>query len=99
LNAERAGVIGVNLRPSLTTLALADLSGRFIAQQSMPTADTPQKFLSELGARLRQLIKTHANISYEGIGISVPGRVDEQTQRARLCAQSGLGRGGFENAA
>lgn len=91
LNAERAGVIGVNLRPSLTTLALADLSGRFIAQQSMPTPDTPQKFLTELGARLRQLIKTHANISYEGIGISVPGRVDEQTQRLVFAPNLGWG--------
>lgn len=81
LNEARAGVIGVNLRPTLTTLALADLSGRFIAQQSMPTAETPQKFLNELSARLRQLIKAHANISYEGIGVSVPGRVDAQTQR------------------
>ena len=91
LNAERAGVIGVNLRPTLTTLALADLSGHFIAQESMPTADTPQKFLSELSARLRQLIEAHPNISYEGIGVSVPGRVDEQTQRLVFAPNLGWG--------
>lgn len=91
LNEERAGVIGVNLRPGLTALALADLSGHFIVQQSMPTAGTPQKFLSELSARLRQLIKAHAGISYEGIGISVPGRVDEQTQRLVFAPNLGWG--------
>src|SRR5215475_13097231 len=35
LNNERAGVIGVNIRPRLTTLALTDLNARFISQESI----------------------------------------------------------------
>jgi predicted transcriptional regulator len=37
LNKERVGTIGVNLRPQITTIALADLDARFIAQESLPT--------------------------------------------------------------
>ncbi len=91
LNVERAGVIGVNLRPVETTIALADLSGRFIAQQSMPTAQTPGQFVTELGRRIRQLLKAHATMSYEGIGISVPGRVDAVSQRLVFAPNLGWG--------
>nr|MBA2339258.1 MarR family transcriptional regulator [Pyrinomonadaceae bacterium] len=38
LNVERAGIIGINVRPMSTTIALADLNARFIAQESFPTA-------------------------------------------------------------
>ncbi len=81
LNAERAAVIGINLRPIRTDLALADLSGRFLAQQAIVTGEDPQAFIAELITRLRRLIKANPQIDYEGIGISVPGRVDPHTHR------------------
>ncbi len=81
LNVERAGIIGVNVRPQLTTIALAGLDARFVAQESMPTLDDPAKFVKELSGRLRDLIKAHPQISYEGIGVSLPGRVELTSQR------------------
>src|SRR5689334_15234089 len=45
LNNERAGIIGVNVRPRLTTLALTDLSANFITQESLPTPEDSQEFL------------------------------------------------------
>ena len=38
LNKERVGIIGVNIRPQMTTIALANLDGHFVAQESLPTA-------------------------------------------------------------
>ncbi|MBS1809491.1 MAG: ROK family transcriptional regulator [Acidobacteria bacterium] len=81
LNTDRAAVIGINLRPGRTDLALADLSGRFLAQQSISTGEHPKVFINELINHLRTLIKANPQIDYEGIGISVPGRVDPKTQR------------------
>lgn len=81
LNADRAAVIGINLRPIRTDVALADLSGRFLAQQTIQTGDNPTEFIAELSGRLRTLIKANPQIDYEGIGISVPGRVDPTTHR------------------
>ena len=81
LNKERVGIIGVNIRPARTTLAVADLDAHFVAQESLPTAQSAPQFIEELTGRLRALIRTHPEISYEGIGVSLPGRVDLATQR------------------
>ena len=81
LNNERAGIIGVNVRPKLTTVALTDLNARFITQDSLPTADDPHKFLENLASRIQNLRSSHPQIFCEGIGVGVPGRVDRHTQR------------------
>ncbi len=76
LNVERLGVIGVNLRPSSTTIALADLNANFRAQESIPTPPTPQLFLEETIRRINNLRKSHPELTCEGIGVCLPGRVD-----------------------
>ncbi len=81
LNQERVGIIGVNIRPGETTYGLANLEARFLTQGSLKTAADPKQFIKELSSRLCELIKTHPEISYEGIGVSLPGRVDPTTQQ------------------
>ena len=55
LNKERLGVIGINIRPATTTVALADLDANFVAQESIPTAPNPEQFIDDLVPRLRNL--------------------------------------------
>ena len=81
LNNERAGIIGVNVRPEKTSLALTDLDARFITQDSLQTPSNPQVFLEQLAERIQNLRNSHPQIFCEGIGIGVPGRVDRETQR------------------
>ncbi|MBA3712750.1 MAG: ROK family protein [Pyrinomonadaceae bacterium] len=81
LNVERAGIIGINVRPTSTMIALADLNARFIAQESFPTAAEPQVFLKDLCQRVSDFIKLRPQAFYEGIGVSLPGRVDRLSQR------------------
>jgi predicted NBD/HSP70 family sugar kinase len=81
LNTERAGIIGVDLRPVTTTIMLARLDTSVIAQISMPTEGTASQFLARLGRRLVELIQSHPGIAVEGIGVSLPGRVDAHSQR------------------
>jgi len=81
LNKERVGVIGINIRPATTTIALADLDANFVAQESLPTASNPKQFIDDLAPRLRNLIKMRPEITCEGIGISLPGRVDLVSQQ------------------
>jgi predicted transcriptional regulator len=57
LNKERVGIIGVNIRPKITTLALANLDGHFVAQESLPTAPDPAVFVQDLIPRLQNLKK------------------------------------------
>jgi predicted NBD/HSP70 family sugar kinase len=81
LNKERVGIIGVNVRPAKTMIGLADLDANFVAQESLPTARDPKSFIADLAPRLRNLMKIRPEISYEGIGVSLPGRVDLNSQR------------------
>jgi len=81
LNKERVGIIGINVRPARTTLAFADLDAHFMAQDSLATLTNPEKFVADLIPRVRNLIRTRPEIICEGIGISLPGRVDLATKR------------------
>jgi predicted NBD/HSP70 family sugar kinase len=91
LNKERVGIIGINIRPAKTAIALANLDAHFLAQESLPTAQNPERFIAELIARVRNLIKTHPEISYEGIGMSLPGRIDLASQRLVFAPNLGWG--------
>jgi len=81
LNTDRAGIIGINIMPRLTSIVLADLNGRFRAEESIPTSRDPSTFIGVLSSYVCRLIRQHADVAYEGIGVSVPGRVDYLAQR------------------
>ncbi|HRH42227.1 MAG TPA: winged helix-turn-helix transcriptional regulator, partial [Pyrinomonadaceae bacterium] len=80
LNNERAGIIGVNVRPKLTNIALTDLNANFITQDSLPTHEDPDDFLQELAQRIKKLGDSHPQIYCEGIGVGVPGWVERKNQ-------------------
>src|SRR4030095_3610117 len=65
LNKSRVGVIGIDLRPAITTIAWADLGAHFVAQESLPTPRDPHQFIAELTPRIRNLISMRPDTSYE----------------------------------
>lgn len=81
LNENRAGIFGINIRPFTTNMVLANLSGDFLEQESMPTPMTPDKFVQQIGRRISTLMKERPQMAYEGIGVSLPGRVDLSSQK------------------
>ena len=81
LNKERVGIIGINVRPVTTTLALADLDANFLAQDSLSTPQDPKRFLAELVPRVQKLMNARSELTCEGIGVSLPGRVDLATKQ------------------
>src|SRR5277367_2755370 len=81
LNENRAGIFGINIQPGTTDIALANLSGRFLAQESMPTPASSDQFVKQVGQRIRELRNEHPQMVYEDIGVSLPGRVDLSTQK------------------
>ena len=81
LNKERVGIVGINIRPITTTLALADLDANFIAQDSLATPPDPEQFVAELVPRVRQLMSTRPELSCEGVGVSLPGRIDPASKK------------------
>ncbi len=78
---DRRAIIVADLRPLQTTVGIADVNGNFLAQEAMPTPSTAEKMASQLATRIRQLMQTDGELVFEGIGISLPGRFDQSTQR------------------
>ena len=81
INGERAGIIGVDIRPEKTTLMLADLEMRSLAQDTLHTGSNPEEFVLELARRIRALMKAHPQLTFEGVGVALPGRIDPSTNR------------------
>jgi predicted NBD/HSP70 family sugar kinase len=80
LNDERV-IIGVDIRPTQTTVALADANGRFTSQEVLATAADPKSTCDALVEAIQRVIAGCRKKKIEGIGISLPGRFDQATGR------------------
>ncbi|HEX6805536.1 MAG TPA: ROK family transcriptional regulator [Terriglobales bacterium] len=78
---DRRTIAVVDLRPSLTTIALSDVNGRFLSNNDVATPADPDSAADAFSAKIRQLMQSHPDLVVEGVGISVPGRFDERRQR------------------
>ncbi|HSY43424.1 MAG TPA: ROK family protein [Candidatus Acidoferrum sp.] len=76
LNENRAGIFGINIQPLTTDIALANLGGQFLARETIPTPRSSDAFISLLNSRIRSWMVQYPMMAYDGIGVSVPGRVD-----------------------
>ncbi|HTR43702.1 MAG TPA: ROK family transcriptional regulator [Pseudomonadales bacterium] len=81
LNENRAGIFGINIQPFSTDIGLANLAGHFLALETMPTPHSSAAFVTKFSSRVRELMKQHPMMTYEGIGVSLPGRVDLSSQK------------------
>ena len=73
LNEDRV-IIGVDLRPIQTTVALADVNGKFVSQEVMSTPRDPKAGVEAIIQRIQGLLRSSRGKKVEGIGISLPGR-------------------------
>jgi predicted NBD/HSP70 family sugar kinase len=80
LNEKRAIVVA-DLRPNQSTVAVADVNGRFLSQATVPTSSRPAKTAATLAASIKHQMKSHPELCYGGIGISLSGRVAADSGR------------------
>jgi predicted NBD/HSP70 family sugar kinase len=80
LNDERV-VIGVDIRPTQTTVAVADANGKFTSQEVIATSSDPKITLDALIECIRRIIRSCKGKKIEGIGISLPGRFNHNSDR------------------
>src|SRR5215469_7383128 len=71
LNDERV-IIGVDIRPTQTTVALADANGKFTSQEVMVTASDPKAASDGLVSAIQRTVKSCGGKKIEGVGISLP---------------------------
>jgi N-acetylglucosamine repressor len=83
-------VVAVDVRFSRTSLMLSDFGGTAIALETFDTIVDPERLIDELTSRIRRLLRTHrATGKCEGIGLVVPGMVDQRTGRVLNAPQLG----------
>jgi predicted NBD/HSP70 family sugar kinase len=85
LNAKRFGLFGVDIRADETILALSDFNNRIVARVSFETGADPTTFLTKIGKEIRKLRTKHDSfIEFPGIGVSLPGLVDNHSGKFLL---------------
>lgn len=83
-------VVAVDVRFSQTYLMLTDFSGKQIEIESFATLFTPAKLIDELARRIKALLKKHhAHGACQGIGLVVPGVVNQTSGRVVYSPQLG----------
>jgi predicted NBD/HSP70 family sugar kinase len=74
-------VIAVDIHPKQATIAVVDLKGRLLSRSLVPLSSDPvtsTRLMTDCMSRMQQELPRK---SIEGIGISLPGRVDPESQR------------------
>ncbi len=77
-------ILVADVRPNQAIVALVDLNGRFLAREAVPLVSEPARSVTKIVHCMESMRATHSDRSFEGIGISMPGRVDPDTQRLLL---------------
>jgi predicted NBD/HSP70 family sugar kinase len=80
LNDDRV-IIGVDIRPTQITVALADVNCKFTSQAVMATPADPEVAVKSIIQRIQSIVRTCEKKKIEGIGITLPGRFHQDSNR------------------
>jgi N-acetylglucosamine repressor len=90
IRTEDRLVMAIDVRFSRTYMMLSDFAGTPIAMESFRTIVVPEELVAELATRTERLLgeyRSHGRC--EGIGLVVPGMVDQRTGRVLNAPQLG----------
>jgi predicted NBD/HSP70 family sugar kinase len=93
LNGQR-GVLAIDIHPAQTTLAVTDLGGKVLAEHLIALPQNPQKVLGVIVDAIRKIMAAHGDRSFDGIGMSLPGRFDFHPDKSHP-GKSSLGKSFF----
>jgi predicted NBD/HSP70 family sugar kinase len=80
INRKRA-IIALDIHPAQTMVAVTDLSGKIMAQQLVVVPDGATKAFNAIVSAIRRIRAAHSDLSFDGIGICLPGRADLHLQK------------------
>jgi predicted NBD/HSP70 family sugar kinase len=80
LNNDRV-IIAVDVRPTQTTVAVADVNGEFSSQQVMQTPPDPERASRAIIKQVQTLARACRGKKIEGVGVTLPGRYDPRSRK------------------
>jgi predicted NBD/HSP70 family sugar kinase len=76
---DRQVILAVDIRPRRAVAAVVDLNGRILARQDALLPSEAEPAILRIIEGMEDLRKRHPGHTFEGIGISLQGRVDPET--------------------
>jgi predicted NBD/HSP70 family sugar kinase len=73
-------VLAADIHPRQVTVAMLDLNGHLLSRSTLPLGSDPSKAMTAIIECMQRIRDNFPKKSLEGIGVSVPGRVDKQSQ-------------------
>ena len=77
-------ILVADIRPRQAIVAVIDLNERFLSRAVVPIVADPARAVDRIVECMQSMRAAHPDRSFEGIGLSMPGRVDPTTQRLVL---------------
>jgi predicted NBD/HSP70 family sugar kinase len=77
-------ILVADIRPNQAIVALVDLNERFLAREVVTLVSDPELSVNKIVDCMQTMRNNHSQRSFEGIGLSMPGRVHPETQRLIL---------------
>lgn len=77
-------ILVADLRPQQAIVAVVDLNGRFLSREVVPLVSDPERSVGKIVESMRAMRDRHANKTFEGVGVSLPGRIHPESQRLIL---------------
>jgi predicted NBD/HSP70 family sugar kinase len=85
---DRHVALAIDLRPGRANLAVVDINGKLLGRDTVPyeiragsTADEARTVIAHIAKAAQALKASFANRVFQGLGVSVSGRVDQKTHR------------------
>ena len=77
-------MLAADIRPTKAVLAVVDLNGRLLAHEEIRIFSNAERSANAIAAAMEGLCQRFPTYSFEGVGVSVPGRVHPVTQQLIL---------------
>ena len=77
-------ILVADIRPTQAIVALVDLNERFLAREVVPLVADAERATSRIIQCMKAMRENHKDRSFEGIGLSMPGRINPESQRLIL---------------
>ena len=77
-------MLAVDVRPEQATIAVVDMNSRLLSQKAIVLPSNVERALPELIAALERMREMHPTKTFEGVGLSMPGRVDPVSKKLVL---------------
>jgi predicted NBD/HSP70 family sugar kinase len=77
-------IIAADLRPHQAIIAIVDLNGRFLTREVVPLPSDPERAIGKMVESMQAMQAQQPNKTFEGVGVSLPGRVNPESHRLIL---------------